>query len=242
MKCAGALGLHWNPTATAMLRRRPTGEDVQLHFISSRRVEPKQTRRREAKKGEVKKKKTTTCETKADSRRNASNICRALNSQLGRLGERKSLGCCVALLLHTWIPGRLTSILHKHKTTLCECCLLPGSYRSSSAVEGEVGSTELLKQCLHCVSGELARRDDISVWIVGLRSLSKTESRFAVLRQTNRWLRKPRSCETQPRNTPGDEQKLRLTVHYIMFDVCKKKEFDLRLSLHHRHEKYMAGG
>lgn len=32
--------------------------------------------------------------------------------------------------------------------------------------EGEVGSTDLPKHCLHCVSGKLTRRDDISVWVL----------------------------------------------------------------------------
>lgn len=94
--------------------------------------------------------KTNTCETKGDSRQNNPNICWVVNSVCP--GERKLVGCCVALFLQRWIPARLTPTLHEHKTTLCDCWLLLGLITILlGRVKSKVRATDPLKQCWHCV-------------------------------------------------------------------------------------------
>lgn len=115
--------------------------------------------------------KTNTCETKGDSKQNKPNICWVVNSVCP--GERKLVGCCVALFLQRWIPACLTRTLNEHKTTLCDCWLLCALITIlSRRVKSNVWATDLLKQCWHCVLNRFNKRNYISVW-TGFSALPK---------------------------------------------------------------------
>lgn len=112
---------------------------VQLIFIKSWCVKPKQSQE-----------KPTPVRQNTTADKTNPNICWEVNSVWP--GERKLVGSCVALFLQRWIPACLTPTLHEHKTTLCDCWLLPGLITILlRTVKPKVRATDLLKQCWYCV-------------------------------------------------------------------------------------------
>lgn len=167
--------------------------------------------------------KPNTSETKGDNRQTKPNICWVVNSVCP--GERKLVGCCVALFLQRWIPARLTRTLNEHKTTLCDCWLLCGLI---SKLWKRTSEPQICWNSVGIVSRTHSIREITSESGLDFPPCQQVPIKWKVtwlfsdLLLWQQQIKKPQSALSQH---------WRLTVHYIMCNMHKKK-FDSSLSLH----------